>query len=72
MEDFETLKSLIELLRSNQNPDSKYKRHKLRGNLKDYECLHIKSDWLLVFRTDSDFLTLVMPGKHTRVYRKFS
>ncbi len=35
------------------------------------ECIHIKNDWLLIFAVDSEYLTLVMLGKHTQVYKKF-
>jgi len=31
--------------------------------MKGYEVIHIKLDWLLVFKTDKEYLTLVMFGK---------
>ena len=70
-EDFELLKSLIQQLEHQQMTDTKYKRHPLKGSLKSLEYLHVKGDWLLIFAINEEFLTLVMLGKHTQVYKKF-
>ena len=70
-DDFTLLKKIIELLENEQEIEAKYKRHSLKGNMKGYEVIHIKPDWLLVFKTDKEYLTLVMLGKHTQVYKKF-
>jgi mRNA interferase YafQ len=69
--DFKILKSIITSLQSQDNLDPKYKRHSLKGKLKDFESVHVKSDWLLIFRVDVQYLDLVMLGKHTQVYKKF-
>ncbi|MBE8189495.1 MAG: hypothetical protein HAW58_01175 [Candidatus Thioglobus sp.] len=39
---------------------------------KDFESIHIKYDWLLIFKIDATFLNLVMLGSHAQVYKKFS
>jgi len=70
-EDFELLKEIIATLESQKEIDKKFKRHFLRGDMKEFEVVHIKPDWLLVFKVDGDFLNLVMLGKHTQVYKKF-
>lgn len=70
-EDFELLKSLIQKLEHHQPTETKHKCHPLKGSLKSLECLHIKGDWLLIFTLNEEFLTLVMLGKHTQVYKKF-
>ena len=70
-EDFELLKSVIEDLAKNKELNQKYKRHSLKGNMKGFEVVHIKPDWLLVFKKDERSLYLVMLGKHTQVYKKF-
>ncbi len=57
--DFEILKQIIENLQQQ------------KGNMKGFEVIHIKSDWLLVFKIDDEYLSLVMLGKHTQVYKKF-
>jgi len=69
--DFELLKILINKLANQKEIEDIYKRHSLKGNLENFEVLHIKNDWLLVFKVDENYLYLVMLGKHTQVYKKF-
>lgn len=70
-DDFELLKSIIVDLQINNSIAPQYKRHPLKGDLRGYECVHIKNDWLLVFAIDEESLKLAMLGKHTQVYKKF-
>jgi len=70
-EDFELLKEIISKLQNEETIEEKFKRHPLKGTLKGYEAIHIKNDWLLIFKVDKKFLNLVMLGKHTQVYKKF-
>jgi len=70
-EDFELLKKIIEDLQNKKEIEPKYKRHSLKGDMKGYEVIHIKPDWLLVFKITDEYLYLVMLGKHTQVYKKF-
>ena len=69
--DFSILKSLITSLQNQDKIDPKYKRHPLKGELKDFDSIHIKNDWLLIFKIDEYYINLVMLGKHTQVYKKF-
>ena len=69
--DFTLLKSLISDLQNNYLIAPQYKRHPLKGDMRGYECLHVKNDWLLVFKVDEVSLKLAMIGKHTQVYKKF-
>jgi mRNA interferase YafQ len=69
--DFTLLKSLISDLQNNNFIASQHKRHPLKGDMRGYECIHIKNDWLLVFKVDEISLKLAMIGKHTQVYKKF-
>lgn len=71
-EDFELLKSMIIDLQTDQPISIKHKRHSLKGDMRGYECVNIKNDWLLVFKVDDEVLKLAMLGKHTQVYKKFS
>ncbi|MDQ7086139.1 MAG: type II toxin-antitoxin system YafQ family toxin [Sulfurovum sp.] len=71
LKDFELLKILISYLHNEQEIDEKFKRHPLKGNMKGFESLHIKGDWLLIFHIDKVCLNLYMLGKHTQVYKKF-
>ena len=70
-EDFELLKMMITDLQDEQEIDEKFKRHPLKGNMKGFESIHLKGDWLLIFKVDDEFLNLIMLGKHTQVYKKF-
>ena len=70
--DFSILKSLITSLQIQDKIDPKYKRHPLKGELKEFESIHIKNDWLLIFKIDKRYLNLVMLGKHTQIYKKFN
>ena len=69
--DLELLKSIIISLQKQETIDKKYKRHPLKGNMSGLESIHIKNDWLLIFKIEEIYLTLVMLGKHTQVYQKF-
>jgi addiction module RelE/StbE family toxin len=40
--------------------DEKFKRHPLKGIMKGFESIHLKGDWLLIFKVDDEFLSLVM------------
>jgi len=70
-EDFEILKQIIEQLSNAKEIDERYKRHSLKGDMNGFEVVHIKPDWLLVFKIDDENLNLTMLGKHTQVYKKF-
>jgi len=70
-EDFELLKTMITNLQNEEEIDEKFKRHPLKGNMKGFESIHLKGDWLLIFKVDDEFLSLIMLGKHTQVYKKF-
>jgi len=68
-EDFNKLKSVIKSLQEGKRLEKSFKRHKLSGKLKGYESIHIKNDWLLIFKIDNSYLTLVMLGSHSQVYK---
>lgn len=70
-EDFDVLKEIISKLQSKKEIDKKFKRHPLKGDMNDLESIHIKNDWLLIFKIDENYLNLIMLGKHTQVYKKF-
>ncbi len=69
--DFELLKSIITTLQNRKKIEPQFKRHPLKGELKSFESIHIKNDWLLIFKIDEKYLNLVMLGKHSQVYKKF-
>lgn len=69
--DFEILKILINSLQNGEIIDKIFKRHFLKGDLASFECIHIKNDWLLIFKIENNLLYLVMLGSHSQVYKKF-
>ena len=69
--DFEILKIIINQLQNQEAIDTIYKRHFLKGDLLGFESIHIKNDWLLIFRIDENYLTFVMLGSHSQVYKKY-
>jgi mRNA interferase YafQ len=69
--DFEILKIIINQLQNQEFIDMIYKRHFLKGDLLGFESIHIKNDWLLIFKIDENYLTLVMLGSHSQVYKKY-
>ncbi|MDM8569552.1 type II toxin-antitoxin system mRNA interferase toxin, RelE/StbE family [Thiotrichales bacterium HSG1] len=68
-DDFKVLKNIIRKLKDNEDIEPKFRRHKLIGNLKEYEGIHIKHNWVLVFKISDNTIILVMIGTHTQVYR---
>lgn len=70
--DFKILKSIIISLQNSEQLHSKFKRHPLKGKLEKFESVHLKNDWLLIFKIDREYLNLVILGKHTQVYKKFN
>jgi len=69
--DFSILKSLITSLQIQDKIDPKHKRHPLKGIPEEFESIHIKNDWLLIFKIDKQYLNLIMLGKHTQIYKIF-
>lgn len=69
--DFEILKIIISILQNEEIIDVIYKRHMLKGDMLGFESIHIKNDWLLIFKIDEIYLTLIMLGSHSQVYKKF-
>ena len=69
--DFEILKNIIINLQEEKSIDPIYKRHNLKGNFNGYEVIHVKNDWLLIFKIDIDrqFLLLVALGTHNQVFK---
>jgi len=70
-EDFELLKTMIADLQNEKEIDEKFKRHPLKATIKGFESIHLRWDWLLIFKVDEEFLSLVMLGKYTQIYKKF-
>ena len=70
--DFEVLKNIIISLQEEKPVDLIYKRHNLKSNFNGYEVIHVKNDWLLIFKIDINLqsLFLVALGTHNQVFKK--
>ena len=68
--DFEILKDIIKKLQEKKPIDPIHDIHPLHRPFLGYEAIHIKSDWILLFKIEEPFLILVMLGTHSQVYEK--
>ncbi|MGN7610687.1 type II toxin-antitoxin system YafQ family toxin [Magnetococcales bacterium HHB-1] len=64
------LKTVIDILRTGQSLDKKYRAHKLTGNWAGYMECHIESDWLLIWLDEKKgVLVLTRLGSHSDLFR---
>ena len=70
--DMTLLKELIIKLSQEQPLEPKYKDHALSGNFVGLRECHIKPDWLLIYKIESDKLILVLSqtGTHANLFGK--
>ncbi len=68
----EELKSVVELLRTDQTLDEKFRDHELSGVFAGTRELHIRPDWLLCYRKNNGILTLTLvdTGTHSDLFGK--
>jgi len=64
------LKDIIKRLQEKKPIDPIHDIHPPHGPLLGYKAIHIKSDWILVFKIEEPFLILVMLGTHSQAYEK--
>lgn len=71
--DMTLLKELIIKLSQEQPLEPKYKDHALSGNFVGLRECHIKPDWLLIYKIESDKLILVLSqtGTHADLFGKY-
>lgn len=62
------LKEVIYLLSEGKELDSKYRNHKLKGKFGELMECHIESDWLLLYKIDSNVLYLIDTGTHSDLF----
>jgi mRNA interferase YafQ len=60
--------TVAELLVNNLPIPPKYRDHKLHGNLSEFRSLHIKPDWVLVYKSDSETVYFEDTGTHSDIY----
>ena len=66
--DMDLLFDVIEKLCSKQNLDAKYKVHPLEPKSKGLWELHIKPNWLLVYKPFKDKIILMNTGSHNHIF----
>ena len=66
----EDFRKVIDILVANEPLPDKYHDHNLSGNYKGFRECHINPDWLLIYRTDNDVLTLTLirTGTHSDLF----
>jgi len=60
---------IIYNLLNDEELETKYKDHQLKGNLKEFRECHIKPDLLLMYRINDEVLELVDIGTHSELFR---
>jgi len=64
----QSIKVVIDLLRSKKELPEKYQDHQLKGALKDYRECHIEPNWLLLYKVVDDTLYLAGTGTHADLF----
>jgi mRNA interferase YafQ len=64
------LKTLIELLLTEQPLPAKYKDHPLKHNWAGYRDAHVEPDWVLIYFTTVDRVHLERTGTHEELFDK--
>lgn len=68
--DTNLLDSVVTDLANGKKLDEKHRDHSLTGNYSGFRECHIKPDWLLIYRIDSDklFLLVFRTGTHSDLF----
>ncbi len=69
--DIKELNKVIMKLSMKEKLDNKYKDHGLKGAFSSFRECHIKPDWLLIYRIESNRLELFLfrTGSHSDLYK---
>jgi len=62
------LEKLIDLLRTDQPLDARYRPHPLRGDWNHHMECHVEPDWLLIYKVSEDTLYLAATGTHSDLF----
>ena len=67
--DMNLFKETVSLLLDGTPLPPQYSDHPLKGDKRGYRDCHIKSDWVLIYKTDEQILTLVLieTGTHSDI-----
>jgi len=70
-EDFARLKSAMNSLMEDNELDESYVPHPLLGEWKGYSECHIKPNWLLIYKQESEYIKLARLGTHQQLFKKY-
>ncbi len=62
------LKEVLKKLINEEHLDTRFKDHKLIGNLKDRRECHIEPDWLLIYKKTSGEIVFERTGTHSDLF----
>lgn len=60
---------IVYKLLNEEELETKYKDHQLKGNMKGFRECHIKPDLLLIYRVENDILELLDIGSHSELFK---
>ena len=66
----EKLKVIIRTLLAEQSLDPIHRNHKLIGDWQGRRESHIESDWLLIYKLETDRLVFERTGSHSDLFHK--
>ena len=70
-DDFIELKQVMTILIDDEiELDEKYLDHKLIGNFKGFRECHLKPDWLLLYKVDTQYIKFARLGTHQQIFKK--
>ena len=70
-DDFDELKQVMTNLIDEIELDKKYLDHKLIGDFKGFKECHLRPNWLLVYKTDSQDIKFARLGTHQQIFKKY-
>ena len=66
--DIGKIENIIELLQAGQPVPARNRDHNLSGTWTHHRECHIEPDWLLIYRTDDEYLHLERTGTHADLF----
>lgn len=71
-ENLDELYTVVDMLVNKEQLPQVYKDHTRKGNYKGFRVCHIKGDWLLIYRYDTNIevliLVLARTGSHSNLF----
>ncbi|MBF0202744.1 MAG: type II toxin-antitoxin system YafQ family toxin [Desulfamplus sp.] len=65
----EKLKEIIRRLIHKEILEKRYCNHPLKGDYNDCFDCHIEPDWILIYRTEEDYIQFLRTGSHADLFK---